>query len=303
MKILIPTIAVDNGCLISDLGELTLKHPLYLRAIFQIGFCAALLSPALAAPEQIGLAVVVRNDVSQVEPIISRIVPGDDIVRNELVRTKADSSAKFVLRDNTNLLLGPNSSLKLDRAVFSGEKGVGDIAVNLTLGAFRFITGNQAKESYVINTPMATLGVRGTTLDFLLERLKNTVVLKEGQARVCAASNCIELTRTGDTAVITSANWRIDIELQPSSSWSFDSACNGMCGQTSFAQAEDALTTGSIGGAGGGGGGGPTGVLPATGGTNIGGTLPGHDFSPNGFTNLLTGGTTGGASFSQVSPH
>ena len=107
----------------------------------------------MSATEQIGLAVVIRNDVSQVEPIISKIVPGDDIVRNELVRTQTDSSAKFVLRDNTNLLLGPNSSLKLDRAVFSGEKGVGDIAVNLTLGAFRFITGNQAKEFSTSSTP------------------------------------------------------------------------------------------------------------------------------------------------------
>jgi FecR-like protein len=280
-----------------------MKHPVYLRAIFQMGLCAALLSPALSAPEQIGLAVVIRNDVSQVEPIISKIVPGDDIVRNELVRTQTDSSAKFVLRDNTNLLLGPNSTLKLDRAVFSGEKGVGDIAVNLTLGAFRFITGNQAKESYVINTPMATLGVRGTTLDFLLERLKNTVVLKEGGARVCAAGNCVELTRAGDSAVITSANGRIDIVLQPSSSWSFDSACNGMCGQTSFAQAEDTLTTGSVGGGGGGGGGGPTGVQTATGGPNIGVPPSGQNFSPSGSPNFLTGGSIGGGGFSSVSPH
>jgi hypothetical protein len=258
----------------------------------------------MSATEQIGLAVVIRNDVSQVEPIISKIVPGDDIVRNELVRTQTDSSAKFVLRDNTNLLLGPNSSLKLDRAVFSGEKGVGDIAVNLTLGAFRFITGNQAKESYVINTPMATLGVRGTTLDFLLERLKNTVVLKEGEARVCAGSNCIELTKPGDSAVVTSANGRIDIALQSSSSWSFDSACNGMCGQTSFAQAQDSLTTGSLGGGGGGGGsGGPTGVQTATGGPNIGGPLPGNGSSPNRFSNSLTGGTVGGGGFFSVSPH
>jgi hypothetical protein len=266
-----------------------MKHPAYLLAIFQIVFSAALVRPALSAPEQIGLAVVIRNDVSQVEPTISKIVTGDDIVRNELVRTKADSSAKFVLRDSTNLLLGPNSTLKLDRAVFSSEKGVGDIAVKLTLGSFRFITGNLAKESYAINTPLATLGIRGTTLDFLVERLKNTVVLKGGQAH-------------GDTAVITSSGGRIQIVLQSSSSWSFDAACGGMCGQTTFAEAEDSLTTGGIGGSGGGSGG-PTGVQTATGGTNIGGTVSGLNFTPNGFQNLLTGGTAGGGGFSSISPH
>jgi FecR protein len=284
------------------------KHPAYLRAIFQIAFSAALVRPAQSAPEQIGLAVVIRNDVTQVEPKISKIVAGDDIVRDELVRTNTDSSAKFVLRDSTNLLLGPNSTLKLDRAVFAGEKGVGDIAVNLTVGAFRFITGNLAKESYVINTPLATLGIRGTTLDFLVQRLKNTVVRKEGQAHVCAAGNCIELTKVGDTAVVTSSGGRIEIALQSSSSWSFDAACGGMCSQTTFAQAEDSLTTGSIGGGGGGGSGGPTGVQTATGGTNIGGgTLgggkSGGNFTPDGLQNLLTGGTAGGGSFSQVSPH
>jgi FecR protein len=279
------------------------KHSAYLLATFQIAFSAALVGPALSAPEQIGLAVVIRNDVSQVEPTISKIVNGDDIVRDELVRTKTDSSAKFVLRDSTNLLLGPNSTLKLDRAVFASEKGVGDIAVKLAVGSFRFMTGNLAKESYVINTPLATLGVRGTTLDFLVERLKNTVVLKEGGAHVCAAGKCIELTKVGDAAVITSTGGRIDIALQSSSSWSFDGDCGGMCGQTTFAQAEDSLTTGSIGGGGGGGGGGPTGPKTATGGPNNGGgNFGGRNFTPNGLQNLLTGGTAGGGGFSEVSP-
>jgi hypothetical protein len=280
-----------------------MKYPAYSYVIFQIAFSAALVRPALSAPEQIGLVAVIRNDVSQVEPTISKIVAGDDIVRNELVHTNVDSSAKFVLRDSTNLLLGPNSTLKLDRAVFSSEQGVGDIAVKLTVGSFRFITGNLAKESYAINTPLATLGVRGTTLDFLVERLKNTVVLKEGQAHVCAAGNCIELTKVGDTAVVTSSGGRIEIVLHSSSSWSFDAACNGMCSPTTFAEAEDLLTTGSIGGSGGGGSGGPTGVQTATGGISIGGgTLSGPNFTPNGFPNLLTGGATGGG-FSSVSPH
>jgi hypothetical protein len=286
-----------------------MKPPAYLRAIFQIAISAALVGPVLSAPEQIGLAVVIRNDVSQVEPTFSKIVPGDDVIRNELVRTNTDSSAKFVLRDSTNLLLGPNSTLKLDRAVFSDEKGVGEIAVNLAFGSFRFITGDLAKESYAINTPLATLGIRGTTLDFLVQRLKNTVVLKAGQARVCAAGNCIELTKAGDTAVVTSSGGRIEIEFQPTSSWSFDEACNGMCSPMTFADAANTLTTGSIGGSGAGGGG-PTGVQTATGGTNItGGTAGGQALTPNRFNNSFVGGTVGGGGFSQsggffqVSPH
>jgi FecR-like protein len=270
-----------------------------LHILFFVGCFAP--SPAIAASEQVGLAVAVRNNVSQIEPKISKILTGDDVIRDELVETKADSGAKFVLKDSTNLVLGPNSTLRLDRAVFSGETTVADIAIKLALGSFRFITGQSAKEAYAINTPLATIGIRGTTLDFLIERAKNTVVLKHGQSRVCAGSNCVELLRVGDSAVVTRNGSRIDIEVQPAS-WSFDSACAGMCSPMSFADAENALTTGSIGGGGGGGGGG-TGSPPPTGGPNLG-VLPNTSTTTrNGFSGLTTGAGLGSAGFFQVSPH
>jgi hypothetical protein len=262
---------------------------------------AAIIPVKAAAPEQIGLAVTIRNDVSQVEPKISKIVSGDDIVREELVRTNSDSFAKFVLRDDTNLMLGPSSSLRLDRTVFSGQTTAGDIAIKLTSGAFRFVTGHSTKESYSITTQLATIGVRGTTLDFLIDKFRNAVVLQAGQAHVCAGGNCIELMKKGDTAVIRSVGGRILISLDNSSSWSFDGFCGGACNQVTFAAAEDMITTGSIGGSGGGGG--PTGTPGATGGTNGGPFANNGNFASNGFRNLLNGNSAGGAGFSQISPH
>jgi len=245
----------------------------FLFSVFA-ALCGGSSRPALAAAEQIGIAAVVRNSVSQVEPVAAKILQGDDIVRDELVQTLADSNAKFVLKDSTNLMLGPNSRLKLDRAVFSGDKNFGEVALKLGTGAFRFVTGNSPKESYTISTPIATMGVRGTTLDFLIERAKNTVVLKDGQSSVCAAGRCVELTKPGDTAVVRANGARIDIELQPSSTWSFDSACKGMCGVMTFAQAQDSLTTGSLGGGAGGGGGTSGGGGVGLIGGSAGGTFP-----------------------------
>jgi hypothetical protein len=258
-------------------------------------------SQALAAQDQVGLAVTVRNDVSQVQPKSSKILAGDDVIRDEVVQTRTDSGAKFVLKDSTNLVLGPNSTLKLDRTVFSDQSSVGDIAVKLTTGAFRFITGESHKESYKITTPLATIGVRGTTLDFLIERLKNTVVLKSCESQVCAGGRCVELLREGDSAVVTSNGARIDIQLQPAS-WSFDSVCNGMCSPMSFAEAQNTQTTGSIGAGGGGGGGGGTGSPPPSGGPNLGTFPTTSTFTPNHSTPLITGGF-GGGGFAPVSPH
>ena len=45
-----------------------------------------------------------------------------------------------------------------------------DVAVRLTSGAFRFPTGNSEKAAYKITTPLATIGVRCTTLDILSQR-------------------------------------------------------------------------------------------------------------------------------------
>jgi hypothetical protein len=258
-------------------------------------------SPGRAAADQIGLAVTVRNNVSQVEPKISKIATGDDVIRDEVVATQDESSAKFVLKDSTNLVLGPNSRLKLDKAVFSDEHTIGDIAIKLTLGSFPFITGHSAKESYAITTPLATIGIRGTTLDFLIGCTRNMVVLKSGESRVCAGGNCVELVRIGDSAVITANGARIDIHVE-AASWSFDSSCNGMCSPMSFAQAEDSITTGSIGAGGGGGGGGGTQSPPPTGGPNLGGLPPTSAPTKNaGFP--LTNGAAGGGGFFQVSPH
>jgi hypothetical protein len=259
-----------------------------------------LISEAEAASSQIGLAVTVKNEVSQIEPLFSKVLSGDDIYRDEVVRTMNESAAKFVLRDSTNLIVGPNSTLKLDRAVFSDEKTIGDIALKLTTGSFRFITGSSRKESYSIMTPIATMGVRGTTLDILIEQFKNTVVLKDGQSRVCAAGKCLELMKVGDTAVITSIAGKIDIALENVSTWSFDGSCGGMCSAISFAEAENNLTTGSIGTGGGtSAGGGPTSAGSA-GNVFQNGPLS----NPNTIRSLLQGGGPSlSALAAQISPH
>ena len=110
----------------------------------------------------------IRNHVTQIEPRAAKIVAGDEIIRDEVVRTATDSDARFVFRDDTNLSLGPGSTLKFDRTVFDDPKA-GDIAIKLTTGTFRFVTGKSKKESYMITTPTATMGVRGTTVDFKVQ--------------------------------------------------------------------------------------------------------------------------------------
>ena len=165
-------------------------------------------APSLA-DESIGGARIVVNLVTGALPSGNNVtvVQGDDVFRDEGVRTDASSSAKLVLLDSTNLSLGPSSAIKLDRFVYAGANQPGAITVNLVKGALRFATGDADKRAYIINTPTATLGVRGTILKIAATGADTIVALAEGAALVCprgaGSAACVELTDRGQCASVT----------------------------------------------------------------------------------------------------
>jgi hypothetical protein len=116
--------------------------------------------------EKIGGAQTVVNNVDGSLPTGNQVtvVQGDNVFLNEAVRSGAESRAKLVLNDSTNLTVGPDSTVKLDDFVYSGPKTSGTIALNMTKGTLRFITGDANKRAYTIWTPTAAIGVRGTNL-------------------------------------------------------------------------------------------------------------------------------------------
>src|SRR5215472_7722888 len=100
-----------------------------------------------AAAESIGGAEIVVNEVkgNLAAGKVVTVLRGDEVYRDEGVRTGADSTAKLVLRDNTVLTVGPSSLVKLDRFVYAGEGQRGAIALNVLKGVLVFATGNAEK--------------------------------------------------------------------------------------------------------------------------------------------------------------
>jgi hypothetical protein len=74
------------------------------RALCTLAALAAGLVLAPAARSQtIGVAATVRNDVAQVRGANALPISlGEDVVRNEVVRTGSESSTKLVFTDDTN---------------------------------------------------------------------------------------------------------------------------------------------------------------------------------------------------------
>jgi ferric-dicitrate binding protein FerR (iron transport regulator) len=215
------------------------------------------IAPA-SAQARVGEAVVVQNEVIRVGASASaQINVGDGLLRDETVRTGLASAARLVMADNTNLSLGPSATIKLDRTVFNDEHSYREIALRLTTGAFRFVTGNSEKTAYKITTPLASIGVRGTILDILSQqgkttpsqqgqttlsqRAQTTVVLQEGASMVCTLSfQCVQLTQHGDTAIITSTGGKTTIKKTNNSPWTFAATCAaaaGLCTVTDYADA------------------------------------------------------------------
>ncbi|MEH2515408.1 hypothetical protein V1279_000981 [Bradyrhizobium sp. AZCC 1610] len=210
------------------------------RLLIAIGLVTAFAAPAYAQT-RVGEAAVVKNEVLRVAgPSTTQIEVGDGLVRDETVRTGIDSATRLVMADSTNLSLGPNATLKLDRTVFDDEHHYREVAVRMTSGAFRFVTGHSDKAAYKITTPLATIGVRGTTLDILSQRGQTIVNLQDGAASVCTVSfECIQ--RPGDTAIITSgAGGRSTIRKTNNPPWTFAATCSaatGLCSKTQYADA------------------------------------------------------------------
>src|SRR5438309_4765773 len=227
------------------------SHEMNLRlGVFHIcAFClvAGLAANPAHAQTRVGEAAVVKNEVVRVmASATSQINVGDGVLRDEAVRTGLDSATRLVMADSTNLSLGPSASLTLDRTVFDDEHHYRDVAVRLTSGAIRFVTGHSEKAAYKITTPLATIGVRGTTLDILSQRGRSVVVLQEGAASVCTLSfQCVQLTQPGDTAIITSSGGEFSIATTNTPPWTFAANCAasaGLCAVNQYADASPTIT-------------------------------------------------------------
>ena len=86
---------------------------------------------------------------------------GSTVYCKGLIHTGDAGVADLRFHDNSNLSVGPRSSVRLDKFVYDPSTSAGSVAVEATRGSFRFVTGSQSKGSYQLKTPYGTLGIRG----------------------------------------------------------------------------------------------------------------------------------------------
>lgn len=90
---------------------------------------------------------------------------GSPVHLGDRLRTSAGSSVGLTLKDSTMLSIGPDSELSIDNYLFEPASDQLGLVARLARGTLHFVSGIIAKlkpEAVAIETPTATIGVRGT---------------------------------------------------------------------------------------------------------------------------------------------
>ena len=119
-------------------------------------------------PGPIGLVKVTTGDAAILrEGRRIAAQPGIQLLRGDVLSTGAKGSMGVILRDDTLLSLGSSSEAHLEQFVFDPANQKLGLVVRVARGAIGYLSGKIAKlapGSVRLETPLATLGVRGTYL-------------------------------------------------------------------------------------------------------------------------------------------
>ena len=135
-----------------------------------------------------------------------------DILFKDTLET-AQGRMKVMFLDETNLSLTEHSEVTIDEYIFDPNPTKSKLAMSFVQGTARFATGRLGlvpKENIVINTPTATIGVRGTVFTTTVDELGRSLVilLPETECTIdgdCSPSGEITVTNDGGQVVLSEA--------------------------------------------------------------------------------------------------
>jgi hypothetical protein len=142
------------------------------RIAFRLSLVALLAGLSLpAAAQTVGANAVVINDVrmsTQAEPTVHAARVRERVSLGNPVHTGRASHLQILLLDGTSFQIGANSQLVIDRFVYDPQQSASAVGATVARGSFRFISGSPTHRrpgQSGIQTPAATIGVRGTIVE------------------------------------------------------------------------------------------------------------------------------------------
>ena len=206
----LPSIQTENGLLFNGSLINTLAGPLAPGQYAQAAGEGALSIGEVSSVT--GTARAIRLDGNEFS-----LSNGDPIFQGDTIEVSGSGAVGLVFLDKTTLSLSDGGKMVLDELVYDPETGTGSMAVDMVEGAFSFISGEIAKtgeDAMTIKTPVATIGIRGTTVagKAAVEGNENSFTLLQdsdggvGQISVSNAGGTQVLAQVGATTSIASFN-------------------------------------------------------------------------------------------------
>jgi Ca2+-binding RTX toxin-like protein len=90
---------------------------------------------------------------------------GDAVYMGDTIDVGDGGNVGVIFADDTTLALGSGAQLVIDEMVYDPESESGSLALSVADGVFSFVSGQISKtadEAMTLNTPVATIGIRGT---------------------------------------------------------------------------------------------------------------------------------------------
>ncbi|MGB0713727.1 MAG: FecR family protein, partial [Gammaproteobacteria bacterium] len=126
-------------------------------------------------PRVVGRLAFARGkvEVHDAEGATRRVVTGGALFRGDEVETDPGAMAVVVFRDNTRVTVRPATRFKVSSFRYRDKRpDLNNVLLRVARGGLRVLTGLVAKtdnKKFSIETPVATVGVRGTNFDVRCE--------------------------------------------------------------------------------------------------------------------------------------
>src|SRR5262245_1367319 len=144
-----------------------------------------------------------------------QLIYSEPVYAEETVFTGAQSSTALQFLDKTQLRVGTNSKVKLDKFVYDPGSGTGDALLKFGTGAFRYVSGSLGKQHNMqLATPTAVLSIRGTDLVISVAPDGTTqVAVLDGEIEVAPCGGEAAIAKMGYTATVTSECSGVNVTL------------------------------------------------------------------------------------------
>ncbi len=189
-----------------------------LTCAFMSAMVVSLVLSNVSVASQIGVAAGIRGQVIRASSptpsaAIGQMSSGQTVFIGDEIKVGQQSRLQVMLLDETVFTLGANASMTIDEFVYDpSTPQTNALSASIKRGSFRFVSGRVTAnntEAMKVNTPSATIGVRGTSVGGEVEEDGSTTVillgpgqnnsfgLSSGSINVTNEMGSVDITRPG----------------------------------------------------------------------------------------------------------